>query len=106
QRRPGPGPLRISWGPERRGVRSCPLPPGRGPLVEGLGRLLKRLRPRLTERQLRLFACACLRQAWHLLPEGCQREAVEVSERFADGSASAAELDEVRRRCWLAFTSG
>jgi hypothetical protein len=73
--------------------------------VDGLDRVLRRLRPRLSERKLRLFACACLRQAWHLLPPGCRREAVEVSERFADGLAADAELADVRRRCWEEFAA-
>jgi hypothetical protein len=42
-------------------------------------------------RKLRLFAAACCRRAWHLLDAG-GRATVEVSERFADGSASQEEL--------------
>jgi hypothetical protein len=42
-------------------------------------------------RKLRLFAAACCRRAWHLLDAGC-RALVELSERFADGSASEEEL--------------
>jgi hypothetical protein len=43
-------------------------------------------------RKLRLFACACCRRVWHMLPEGPIREAVEVCERVADGAAGESEL--------------
>jgi hypothetical protein len=43
------------------------------------------------QRQLRLFAVACVRRIWTLLPDGC-RAAVEASERFADGMITASEL--------------
>src|SRR5262249_26964860 len=49
-------------------------------------------------RKLRLFACACCRRIWDLLPEGPSRRAVEASERFADGEIDAAEL----QRNWTA----
>jgi hypothetical protein len=43
------------------------------------------------ERRLRLVACACVRQAWHLLnPQA--RVAVEVAEAYAEGAATAADL--------------
>ena len=41
--------------------------------------------------ELRLFAVACVRRVWHLLPAGC-RAAVEASERFAEGRVSEEEL--------------
>lgn len=49
-----------------------------------------------TDRQLRLFACACVRQVWHLLRYKRSRQAVEVAERFADGLATREELSAAR----------
>jgi hypothetical protein len=48
-----------------------------------------------SERKLRLLACACCRQVWHLLSPR-SRQAVEVAERFADGQASDPELYRAR----------
>ncbi len=51
---------------------------------------------RPNERQLRLFACAMVRQVWHLLTDRRSQAVVEVAERFADGLASPVELDDAR----------
>jgi hypothetical protein len=59
---------------------------------DDLERLLDRLRDKITNRKLRLFACGCCRHAWHLLTHSLHRTAVEVAERYADGLAGREEL--------------
>jgi hypothetical protein len=44
------------------------------------------------QRRLRLFRCACCRSAWELFADERCRQAVEVTERLADGAATRAEL--------------
>ena len=59
----------------------------------------------LTDRELRLFACWCFRQVWHLLTDPRSRAAVEIAERFADGKATSEELDAARDAAWDAASA-
>jgi hypothetical protein len=54
--------------------------------------MLTFLQGKAGERKLRLFACACCRQLWHLLRYEDSRTAVDVAERFADGLATREDL--------------
>jgi hypothetical protein len=53
---------------------------------------------RVSDRKLRLFACACCRHVWHLLTDKLSREIVEAAERFADGKITEAAFENA----WLA----
>jgi hypothetical protein len=71
--------------------------------------MLDPVRDRVSERKLRLFACACCRRIWHLLVDDQSRKAVEVGELYSDGwvdenvlnVAKAAAM--VQRLCRHAF---
>jgi len=54
--------------------------------------MLQFLRGSVSERKLRLFACACVRRGWHLPIDGRCRRAVDVAERYADGLSGRGEL--------------
>jgi hypothetical protein len=60
------------------------------------GPLLRFVGGRPGDRKLRLFAYACCRSIQHLIPAGPCRTALEVSLRFAEGQATAAELAAAR----------
>jgi hypothetical protein len=67
-----------------------------GPLLEYVWQHRRRARLRGCRRQMRLFACACCRLAWHLLPERPLVRALQTCERYADGLADDAERSAAR----------
>jgi hypothetical protein len=54
------------------------------------------LRGNASARKLRLFACACCRHVWDRLLTDWARDAVEASERFADGVTEWYEVEQMR----------
>ncbi len=59
--------------------------------------LLRHIESKTTERKLRLFACSCCRKVWGLLPDDRIRQLLLTSELFADGIATAQELENAVR---------
>lgn len=51
--------------------------------------MLKSVRDKASERQLRLFACACCRKVLHLMKDARSRQGLLAAERLADGGAGA-----------------
>src|SRR5262249_22540586 len=54
-------------------------------------KMLAFLRGKVSERRTRLFACACCRLVWHLLPDLCRR-LVEAVEGYADKETRPSDL--------------
>jgi hypothetical protein len=54
--------------------------------------MLEFLEGKVSERKLRLFACACCRRIWHLFVHKDSFNSIEVGERFAEGEATDEEL--------------
>jgi hypothetical protein len=61
-----------------------------------LGALVQQVRGKVSDRKLRLFACACVRQVWYLLSDERCRQAVITAEAFADGQTTVERLAAAR----------
>ena len=73
--------------------------------VDGLepDAMLDFLGDRIAARKLRLLACAASRFVWEKLVDDRSKNAVVVAERFADGQASAEELEQAHQVACSAF---
>jgi hypothetical protein len=58
---------------------------------------------RISDRKLRFLICACCRRVWDLLVDDRSKEAVEIAEQYADGSATREDLIAVRRKADAAY---
>jgi hypothetical protein len=58
--------------------------------------MLQSLTNQASDRKLRLFAAACCRHIWHLLPDQTNRQLVALSERVADGLKTVSSLEGPR----------
>src|SRR5262249_26765945 len=63
-------------------------------MLEHLRRQCRVAQRKAGRRKVRLFACGCVRRAWHLLSDERSRQAVLVAERYADGLADEDEAIE------------
>ncbi len=63
------------------------------------------LHDKASNRKLRLFACACVRQGWHLLTDERSRQSVVIAEHHADGSVDDAELNRACDEADVAITN-
>ena len=67
--------------------------------------MLQFLSGKASDRKLRLFACACVRSIRQHLIEPAGRDALQVSERYADGDASPRQLAKAGRSAENAWTA-
>jgi len=69
--------------------------------------MLEFLKGKVSDRKLRLFACACVRRTCHLLYDKHSRKALTIAGRYADGEISAEKLGfawrDARRAAQVAY---
>src|ERR1700733_3657124 len=68
--------------------------------------MLKFYKAKLSDRKLRLFACACCRRIWHLMIDQHSQQAVEAAEMFSDKNVTKEELDAFCRAARQANSEG
>jgi hypothetical protein len=61
--------------------------------IHAMVKMAERHPMQISERKLRLFAIACCRRVWRLLPDAASRRLVEGCEEFVEGLLTARELD-------------
>jgi hypothetical protein len=64
--------------------------------------MLKFFQRKVSERKLRLFACACARRVRPYFSDRRGWRAVTVAERYADGAATERELQTAFNAAWAA----
>jgi hypothetical protein len=67
------------------------------------GPMLESLRGKISERKLRLFACACCRRVWSLIRDERFRIALQTAELFADSMVAKEEMTHARDAAIPAF---
>ena len=96
-----PAPESITFADLRRAAdRSCwdgsrgrPMTEAEWLVCDDPTAMLKGIRGRSSQRQRRLFACACCRLIWHLIPSAELKHVVAVSESVADETATDTERE-------------
>src|SRR5262245_30564095 len=73
-----------------------PLTEADWPTCSDLYRMLELLIGKSSDRKFRLFACACCRRVWRLLPNDASRNAVVIAEEYADGLRPREDLPAAR----------
>ncbi len=68
-------------------------------------RMIEFLDTRVSDRQLRLFALACIRRAWHFVTDKRIPKLVEVLEKVADGRAKGPARARARDRSYTVASS-
>lgn len=64
--------------------------------------MLEFLKGRVSDRKLRLFACACCRRIGRLLTDERSRKAIAIAEQYADGKVSEQEMDRAAAHAFAA----